>query len=78
MNSLSRLQHRLRGEPVERIPNLNIMMTFAAHFITQPLAKYYLDHRILVEANLAVMEAFELDIVQAISDPYREAADLGA
>jgi len=30
-----------------------------------------------VEANLAVLEAFDLDIVQAISDPYREACDLG-
>jgi MtaA/CmuA family methyltransferase len=32
---------------------------------------------VLVEANLAVLEAFDLDIVQAISDPYREASDLG-
>ncbi len=78
MNSLSRLHHRLRGEPVDKIPDFNIMMTFAAHFIKQPLAKYYLDHRVLCEANLAVLEAFDLDIVQAISDPYREAADLGA
>ncbi|NJC96748.1 MAG: uroporphyrinogen decarboxylase, partial [Anaerolineae bacterium] len=41
------------------------------------LSRYYLDHRVLCEANLAVMHEFELDIVQAISDPYREAADTG-
>jgi uroporphyrinogen decarboxylase len=54
------------------------MMTFAAHFINQPLARYYQDYRVLCEANLAVQDAFDLDIVQAISDPYRETADFGA
>jgi MtaA/CmuA family methyltransferase len=33
---------------------------------------------VLCEANLAVLNDLDLDIVQAISDPYREAADLGA
>ena len=31
----------------------------------------------LCEANFAMQEAFDLDILQAISDPYREAADAG-
>jgi MtaA/CmuA family methyltransferase len=54
------------------------MMILAAHYIGQPLSQYYLDHRVLCEANLAVQEAFDLDIVQTISDPFREAADFGA
>jgi MtaA/CmuA family methyltransferase len=61
----------------DRSPNFDIMMTFAAHFIGQPLSKYYQDHRVLAEANLAVQKAFDLDILQVISDPYREAADFG-
>lgn len=77
MNSFERFMKRLAGEPVDRPPNFDIFMTFAAHFIGQPLASYYLDHRVLVQANLAVWEAFSLDILQAISDPYREAADSG-
>lgn len=77
MNSFQRYQSRMKGQPVDRIPNFDIMMTFAAHHIHQPLSHYYLDHRILVDANLAVMEDFHLDVVQAISDPYREATDLG-
>ncbi len=48
-------------------------MTFAAHYIGQPLSSYYQDHRFLAEANLAVQKAFDLDILQVISDPYREA-----
>lgn len=73
-----RVRRRLAGESVDRPPNWDILMTFAAHFIGAPLSRYYQDYRTLGEANLAVLEAFDLDIVQAISDPYREAADFGA
>jgi MtaA/CmuA family methyltransferase len=77
MNSMERFKHRLRGNAVDRPPNLDIMMTFAAHHIRKPLSQFYLDYRVLVDANLSVAEDFNLDIVQAISDPYREAADFG-
>ncbi len=78
MNSYERVMMRLGGEDVDRPPNFDIMMIFAAHTIGQPLSRYYQDFRVLGEANLAVQEAFDLDIVQSISDPYREAADFGA
>jgi MtaA/CmuA family methyltransferase len=74
---LERFRRRLAGQPVDRVPNFDIFMTFAAHHIGAPLSRYYLDHRVLVEANLAVQRDFGIDIVQAISDPYREAHDLG-
>jgi MtaA/CmuA family methyltransferase len=77
MNSFERVQRRLRGEAVDRPPNFDIMMTFAVHHIGKLLSRYYLDHNVLVEANLAVQEAFSLDLVQTISDPYREAVDFG-
>jgi MtaA/CmuA family methyltransferase len=77
LNSFERVTRRLRGDPVDRPPNFNIFMTFAAHFIGQPLSRYYRDYKVLAEANLSVLEAFDLDIVQTISDPFREADDLG-
>jgi MtaA/CmuA family methyltransferase len=77
MNGLDRVRRRLGGEAVDRAPNFDIFMVRAAHHVGRPLSQYYLDHRALVEANLAVLEAFRLDLVQAISDPYREAADMG-
>jgi uroporphyrinogen decarboxylase len=67
----------LRGERRDGPPNFDIFMTRAAHHIGARLSDYYLDHRVLCAANLAVLEDFGLDIVQAISDPYREAADTG-
>ncbi len=77
MNSHERVKNRLSGLAVDRPPNFDIVMTFAAHHAGHRLRDYYLDHRVLVESNLIAASDFELDIVQAISDPYREAADLG-
>jgi MtaA/CmuA family methyltransferase len=78
VNSHERVMRRLRGQTVDRPPNFDIMMTFAAHYIGQPLSRYYQDYRVLGDATLAVQRAFDLDLVQTISDPYREAADMGA
>jgi len=77
LNAHERMANRMKGEPVDRLPNFNILMTFAAQYIGQPLSRYYLDYKVLVEANLAMVEDFGLDIVQAISDPYREATWFG-
>lgn len=77
MNAYERYQAALSGQPVDRFPNFDIMMTFAAHYIHQPLSRYYLDYHVLCDANAVMIEAFDLDIAQAISDPYRETADLG-
>ena len=78
MNAMQRYTARLKGEPVDRPPNFDIFMQFAAHHIGQPLAAYYQDYRVLVDANLAVMRDFDIDIAQAISDPFRETHDFGA
>ena len=77
MNSLERLQNTLSARPVDRALNFDILMMRAAHHIHAPLSTYYQDYRVLCEANLAALQAFDLDIVQTISDPYREAADCG-
>ena len=77
MNPMQRLRATLDGEMPERPLNFDIMMTFAAHHAGLRLRDYYLDHRALTQANYRVVEDFDIDIVQAISDPYREAADLG-
>lgn len=78
MNAYERMTRRLKGEPVDRPPNFDIFMTFAARRTGRPLKEYYVDHRVLVEANLRVIEDFDIDIAQAISDPYRECHDFGA
>jgi len=78
MNPYERMTVRLAGQPVDRPPNWDIFMTFAARRTGRPLRDYYLDHRVLVDANMQMIENFDIDIAQAISDPYRETADFGA
>ena len=78
MDAMERLRATLDGEPTDRPLNFDIMMTFAAHHAGHRLRDYYLDHRALTDANYRVVDDFGIDIVQAISDPYREAADLGS
>lgn len=77
MNASERLRARLRGLPVDRVPNFDIVMAYAARHIGRPLSAFYLDARVLAEANLRTREHLGIDVLQAISDPYREAADLG-
>lgn len=77
MNSCQRLQQLLNGSTTVRPLNFDIFMAYAAHALGRPLREYYLDARVLVAANLRMLEIFDLDIVQVISDPYREAADAG-
>jgi uroporphyrinogen decarboxylase len=77
MNSYERFTARLHRQPVDRIPNFDIFMNRAVHHIGAPLSRYYLDHHVLVDANLAVAADFGVDLLQAISDPYREAVDFG-
>jgi MtaA/CmuA family methyltransferase len=77
LNPLARLHKRLAGEPVDKVPNFNIVMAFAAHFTGDRLSRYYLDYRILAKATLVAAETFGIDVAQTISDPYREAGDCG-
>ena len=78
MNSYERVLRRLKGDSVDKIPNLNIVMTFAAKYIGAPYKKYITDYRYLVKGNITCCEKFGIDMVSAISDPCRELHGFGA
>ncbi len=78
MNPYERVMARMAGKPVDRAPNLCILMTFAAKYIHVTYGRYVTDHRLLVEGNLRCCEDFSIDMLSAISDPMREAAGFGA
>jgi MtaA/CmuA family methyltransferase len=77
MNGYERFTRRLQGLPVDRTPNIDIVMAFGMRYIGKPLRGFHLDHRILCEAALSVAQAFEIDVVSVIADSYRECSDLG-
>jgi MtaA/CmuA family methyltransferase len=78
MTPYERTIKRLAGEPVDRPPNQNILMAFAARYIGSTYDRLAQDYRVLVEGNLRACEAFHIDLVSAISDPLREASAFGA
>ncbi|MHB1293585.1 MAG: uroporphyrinogen decarboxylase family protein [Anaerolineae bacterium] len=78
LTPFQRTMQRMAGRPVDRAPNQNILMAFAARFIGATYDQLAQDYRVLVEANLRACEAFHIDLVSAISDPLRETSAFGA
>jgi MtaA/CmuA family methyltransferase len=68
----------LDGRPVDRLPAMPITMMFAARLAGIQYREYCTDFRLLARAQTLVAERFGFDHVSAISDPAREAVDLGA
>lgn len=67
----------MRGEACDRPAVTPIFMSWAAGFIGRTYRDYYRDGDVLVQAQMAVVSAFNLDQVSAISDPWREASAYG-
>lgn len=78
MKPKERLYDRLKGNEVDKIPNLNIVMLFAAKYAGVKYGEFCRDYRKLVFAQLKTAEDFGLDILTVMSDPNREVADYGA
>ena len=78
MNSRERVLAMIDHRPVDRIPFMPITMMFAADQIGVKYGQYVSDYRLLVEAQMRTAERFDIDQVSCISDPTREACDLGA
>ena len=77
MTSLERINSRLTGKPVDKIPNMNIFMSIVAREAGVSYSEYVQNYRKLAEGNLICVEKFGLDSVSVISDPMREAAAFG-
>ncbi|MCX6632976.1 MAG: hypothetical protein NTW28_35720, partial [Candidatus Solibacter sp.] len=78
MTGKERILAKLRGDPTDSLPLMPITMMFAADLAGVPYIDYARDHRVLADAQVAVAKRFDFDYVSAISDPAREASDLGA
>jgi len=78
MTGKERILSRLRGEATDSLPLMPITMMFAADLAGVHYREYASNHRVLANAQIAVAERFGFDYVSAISDPAREASDLGA
>ncbi len=77
MTAKERLMGFLAGEKTDRIPNLNIIMQFAAREIGVSYSEYCSDYKKLAQGNIACAQKYGIDCVTVMSDPMREAHDYG-
>ncbi|MFB0552707.1 MAG: uroporphyrinogen decarboxylase family protein [Phycisphaerae bacterium] len=77
MSPKERIYAILKGDSYDRPAVTPILMAWAANFVGHTYRDYYLDGDVLVQAQLAVIRAFNLDQISAISDPWREASAYG-
>jgi MtaA/CmuA family methyltransferase len=77
MNSRERVFNMLKGKAVDQLPLMPITMQFASRLVGKKYKEYMTDYRVLVEGQIRVAEQFGFDYVSCISDPTREASDLG-
>ena len=77
MTPKERIYAIISGESYDRPAVTPIFMAWSANYINHSYRDYYLDGDCLVEAQLAVTRAFNIDQISAISDPWREASAYG-
>jgi MtaA/CmuA family methyltransferase len=78
MNPRERLFARLEGKPVDRIPNLNILMQFAARELGVKYNQFCTDPKVMADANLLCAEKYGIDCVTTMSDAMKETSAFGA
>lgn len=78
MTSYQRVVNRLEGKAVDKVPNMNIIMAFAAKQVGASYKEFCTDYRVLVESKIECAGRYGIDTVSTISDPMREAHGFGA
>ncbi len=78
MTGRERVLAALEGRQPDHLPLMPITMMFAADQCGVRYRDYVTDCRVLAEAQIHTAAKFGFDYVSVISDPAREAADLGA
>lgn len=77
MNSKERVFARFNGDATDKIPNLNILMQFAAKELGVSYSEYCQNYKHLAQGNIVCAQKYGIDCVTVMSDPMREAHDVG-
>jgi MtaA/CmuA family methyltransferase len=77
MTSKERYLSTIRGDEIDHLARIPILMQFAAEYIGSNYGAFASDYRVLVEANLRCAGDFDYDQLSVISDPYRETSGFG-
>lgn len=78
MNSFERYISMIKGQPVDHLPRVPILMQYAAEYIGSNYGEFASDYNVLVKANEQCAIDFGFDQLSCISDPYRETQGFGS
>ena len=77
MNSYERYMGTIRGEKVDYLPRVPILMHFAARYAGVTYGDFARDCETLVAANIKLVQDFGFEQLDIMSDPWRETVDFG-
>lgn len=77
MNSYHRYMGMVKGQKVDYVPRIPILMHFAADHINASYADFARNYKTMCQANIALVEDYGFDQLDIMSDPYRETSAWG-
>lgn len=77
MNSYQRYMAMVKGEKADIVPRIPILMHFAAQHINSSYADFARDYKVMCDANRRLVEDYDFDQLDIMSDPYRETSAFG-
>ncbi len=77
MTGKERILNTIKDITTDKIPNLNILMTFAAKEIKVNYKEYCTNYKNLTKGNIECAQKYGIDCVTVMSDALIEATDLG-
>ena len=77
MNSFERYMAMVKGEKADIVPRIPILMHFAAEHINSSYADFAREHKVMCEANQRLVVDYDFDLLDVMSDPYRETSAFG-
>ena len=77
MNSYQRYMRMVKGQEVDFVPRIPILMHFAADHINASYADFASNYKTMCLANTSLVEDYGFDQLDIMSDPYRETSAWG-
>lgn len=77
MNSYERYMGMVKGETVDYVPRVPVLMHFAADHIKASYADFARDYKVMCKANIALINDYQFEQLDGMSDAYRETSAWG-
>lgn len=77
MNSYERYMGMVKGEKVDIVPRIPVLMHFAADYINASYTDFARDYKVMCDANIALVNDHGIDQLDVMSDAYRETSAWG-